>query len=1108
VVTPTAELAYQVAEINLRPFFANLNQGSGKVRVIMPDTIRAIDANGDELDTLNLAGPQLTINANLDFTFQTNISNIADHGCNAGEDPILGFILETMPAIVVPTGLFTVTPAGVEMAGSCMDYNERYNPAAANGYNRPAPNNLSAADSNDGFLRGRYIGGSGTITYTGLEAPFNSTANMSYLTSYPYGFSLELNEPKSLTLANSQIVSGSLGGGTATFMQHQTANEAAQGIVTVHFDDLVVDARGGLYAAVTPDTAAVEWMLPNGFVTGLLNAELYIGQLTTEQRPGQLLGGNASSALWASRPGDSVDLGLENPAVLEPGLNLRRDDHGLFWKACPSGSLIIMPAVVDSYIRRGGISERFQAQINTPVNTNIHGYEADIDNFDLSFLDNFIYDSHITGDLVLPFPADLDLRFISMWFGLDGCIGGGELLNGFENLAYWNTNVNLNHAVFADEGALPALPGYPHWDRVLRTIGAMELPHLALPGQPAPALVGVAIGFQPDGNPYGDVLLAPNRPNFEFDGFPLLLTGLRLNALGEAAQWDANATAAVPPATNWAQEGFVEVQGAIAAPYFGLLVRESGLPGDYPDIQMQLHDNYVGLDEQLKGARVWVDLPVVQVIHEFPNLVYASSALEGQGLLLGFREYEFVPQAAINLLGLPQSAKVVHMDAAVVMEPVNVHFFLGQSAGTAAFRAMAEAIHGENPPLPSNNAMNSWASQLNMSNFARNGYKVLVEDVWSTYSGFANPTFRITTQVLNEYDSQPGQSLPDSDDFGGGTLGAIAAQGVDFNKMRGHVEVDGIGLGMQLEAFQIAMEVIVQLNNEPQPIFYADLVSFMISRYGDYILEGVNMQSSLVGNELALDLTGLYNPGTQAIEAGLGLHKDIGLLHNLETWNINLQEATGAVGLGAGANGGTALRYIGLNLEASWNFIPFKAGAFGGQVLAGTIDPNSPVLQNHFPDVLDHLHIVPAAPGENDATTLLKGAYVRLYGDMTTNGTKVAKVMTVNGGMRFGGWHWSDQGGGDYYGGLAGAFVHTNYLKVVSARGDITFTYEHTPVVDQLSAEAWVAGGIGFCEPETWTSWSTRWWNDKWCWSAGAHTALVYDMVEDDFDASWQFDFE
>ncbi len=1109
IVTPTIGLTYQVAEILARPFFANISYGSGKVRVIMPGTIRTIDANGEELDSLNIAGPQLTLNANLEFSFQTNISNIANHGCDVGDDPILGFNLETMPVTVVPTGLFSVTPAGINMAGSCLDYFERYNPAAG-GYPRPAPGNLNAGDSNDGFLRGRYNGmaGSTQITSDGLDGLFNSTAPMSYVASYPYGFSLELNDPKSLTLADSQIAAGSLGSGTAVFSYQQTITDSIQAAVTVHFSDLTVDARGGLYTAVTPDTASVAWLLPNGFVAGLLNSELYLGQLTTDQRPGQIISGLATSALWATRPGDSIDLGLGNLAVVEPGLNLRRADHGLFWKACPSGEVIILPAIVDSYIRHGGMSERFQAQITTPFNTNIHGYEAVIDNFDLSFLDNLVYDSHITGDVDLPFPTGINLRFISMWFGLNGCIGGGELLNGYENLAYWNSNVNLNHAVFADEGPLPNLPGYPHWDRVLRTIGALELAHLALPNQPAPTLIGVAIGFQPDGNPYDDVVLAANRPNFEFDGFPLLLAGLRLSELGEAATWDANATAAVPPITNWDQKGFVAVQGALAAPYFGLLVRESGLPGDYPDIQMQLHDNYVGFDEQLKGARVWVDLPIVQVVHEFANLVYASSALEGQGLLLGFREYEFVPQVAIDTLGLPPSAKVIHLDTAVIMEPENVHFFLGQSSGTGAFRAMAEAIHGANPPVPTDEAMNIWANQLNMSNVARNGYRALAADVWSTYGVFANPNFRITTQVLNAYESQPGQSLPDSNAFGGGTLGAVQAQGVDFNKMRGQVEVDGLGLGMQLEALQVAMELIVQQPGEPQPIFYAEIISFIISRYGDYILEGVNVQSSLAGNQLALDITGLYNPAAQTIEAGLGLHKELNAHQNLESWNINLHEAAGAVGLGGSVNGITGLRYVGLNLEASWNFVPFKAGAFGGQVLAGTIDPNSPILQNHFPDVLEHLHMVPAAPGENEATTLLKGAYVRLYGDMTTNGGKVAKVMTVNGGVRLGGWYWSDQAGGEYYGGLAGTFVHTNYLKVVSARGDITFTYERTPSVENLSAETWVAGGIGFCEPETWTSWATRWWNDKWCWSAGSYTTLVYDMVADDFDGVWVFDFE
>jgi hypothetical protein len=1104
-VTPAVGLTYQVAEITARPFFANISDGTGKVKIIMPNSLRVVDENGEQLDSLNLAGPEMHINANLGFSFQTNLDNIANHGCAAGEDPILGFSLETMPTIVVPTGVLTASPAGIQMAGSCMDYDERYNPVYAAGNPRPAADNLNAGDSNDGFLRGRYTGSpnSTQISPTGLAGAFTSNVPLSYVASYPYGFSLELNGNKSLVLAESHISVGALGAGTAAFNYNQSLTDETFDKVTVLFNNITVDAQGGLYATVTPDTAAVTWMHPNGFVAGLLHSELYLGQVTSDQRPGQVLGGIASSSLWATRPADSIDLGLENPATLEPGLNIRRADHGIIWKTCPTG-LIPLPAVVDSYIRHSGVSERFQAQIETPFVADIHGYETLIDNFDLSFLDNYLYDSHITGDVDLPFPADLNLRFISMWFELDGCIGGGELLNGFENIAYWGVNVNFNYAEFSKEEGIPNLPGYPNWDRVLRTRGALELPHVSLPNQPAPTLIGVEVGFRPDGQPYGEVLLDENRPDFEFDGFPLLLTGLRLSTQGEAANWDDNATAAgAPNITDWNQVGFVEMQGAISAPYFGLLVRETGGPGDYPHIQMQVHNDYVGFDEQLKGARVWVDLPVVQVTHQFENLVYASSALENHGLLIGFREYEFVPQAGIDALGLPQSAKFIHMDAAVMMEPEHVHFFLGQSAGTAAFRAMAEAVNGASPDLPGDLVMALWAGQLNMSNVAMNGYRDLAAEVWDTYATFANPDFRITTQVLNEYDRQPGQSLPQSDDFGGGTLGIIRNQGVHLNKIRGHVEVDGIGLGMQLEAFQMALELIVQLDDEEYPILHADTVSFMISRYGDYIFEGVDVGTSLVRNDLTLDLTGLYNPNTQAIEAGVGLHKDINLVHDLEMWSISLNELTGAVGLGGGN-----LRYIGLNIEASWNFVPFKAGAFGGQILAGTIDPSSPVLNNHFPDVLAHLHIVPAAPGENSAPTLLKGAYIRLYGDTTQGDTGVAKVYTINGGVRYGGWYWSDEADGEYFGAILGTFIHMNYLKVFSARGDLTFTYEATPEVAQITAAAWLAAGIGSCEPETWTSWETRWWNDKWCWTGGVTQAWTYDYVAQDFDVVMQFDVE
>jgi hypothetical protein len=36
------------------------------------------------------------------------------------------------------------------------------------------------------------------------------------------------------------------------------------------------------------------------------------------------------------------------------------------------------------------------------------------------------------------------------------------------------------------------------------------------------------------------------------------------------------------------------------------------------------------------------------------------------------------------------------------------------------------------------------------------------------------------------------------------------------------------------------------------------------------------------------------------------------------------------------------------------------------------------------------------------------------------------------------------------------------------------------------TGEGWLAAGIGFCEPESWTTWQERWWDDDWCYCAGA----------------------
>jgi hypothetical protein len=59
-----------------------------------------------------------------------------------------------------------------------------------------------------------------------------------------------------------------------------------------------------------------------------------------------------------------------------------------------------------------------------------------------------------------------------------------------------------------------------------------------------------------------------------------------------------------------------------------------------------------------------------------------------------------------------------------------------------------------------------------------------------------------------------------------------------------------------------------------------------------------------------------------------------------------------------------------------------------------------------------------------------------------------------------------------------------------------------------FTGDAWLAGGVGDCEPATWNSWGGRWWNDKWCAQAGARVVVVYTELDDKWDIDYTLDVE
>ncbi|MEM7126355.1 MAG: hypothetical protein AAF702_08525 [Chloroflexota bacterium] len=1119
-VESEAGMSYAVYRVVARSFF--LPGSHGEIRLVLPDNLRSLDQNGVEADVVTLGGPALRLNNDLSWSFSADLADVATHTC---ESPVLAFNLELAPLTLVPLGELRVSSSRFEMSDSCLRYHERNNGA----YARPAPFAFEAGDSNDGFLRTTFQEADGNdtstrITASGLSGAFHSDQVVTWVGSYPYGFNIAASNID-LMIAESQIQSGNIGGGNLIMHYQQTVNETTQGEINVTFEGLTIEAGGALVGDVTQSGGAdaITWRSFN-ILSG--EWEFYAGPVTTNYAPISMV----EIVMWAARPGDQVEVDLPAPALREPGLNRRLAAHQLTW-ACGRAAVFVTHS--DMYVRHGGITQRFQAILEGGFETSIHGYDSVIHQFDVYFLDNRNVDSSIIGDVELPFPANMTLKLVDMWLDPTGCIDGGVVINGEETLDYWEAALAPRSAEFLTFGTEHSMPlnvgEFDGWDAMLRVFGDLSLPKLTTLSNGQQAIIDAGINFQPDGDTLDEVTLGQDQPIYGFTGFSFLMEELRLSRYnagsGESPIWDANANALDAPTIQPAEQGFFEMSGPILVPYFSGLADSNG---NDPVLFVYNGLDYVGFEEQLQAERIWFSRSYeydgttygAEVKHVFDDLVYAHGLGQGSadgGIFVGFDSYELLPDNAVQPAGpFPSDWQVVHVDAGMVLQPDVVDIYGGLSGGVAAFRALAEQIvlNQDNPPSP--NTLQVWGQKLNMNDAGDavneiDEYSALIPAVWPFYVNLTNPSHMDTTSVLNQYDMQEGIDLPTSEDFGGGASGMVRNTDIQFNRLRGNLVRTGSGAAFQFERFDLGMELIVHRAQDARPIFQADTVALTIDRWGEILIEGYDARSSIFRNEnLWFNLTLRVDIPTRYLEGGLSLGTpEVGLLHEFEVWNVTLHDASGA--LGFDLSGGFPLAYVGLDLEGSTNFMPFSSNGFGGQVLFGTIRSDSAVLHNHFAEIMEHLNIVPDGPGSDQSVTeSFQGGYIRMYGDGGLLSDLAAGKLNFDGGVRYGGWYWSNLNadGGNKAGAILGAYAYGRFLAVVTMRGDITFIYAYDAGDHSVSSDAWVAGGIGACEPETWTSWDSRWWHDRWCWTAGARLLLNWNVTQSNFDVDVQIDTE
>ncbi|MDP8245464.1 MAG: hypothetical protein P9L94_15375 [Candidatus Hinthialibacter antarcticus] len=93
-------------------------------------------------------------------------------------------------------------------------------------------------------------------------------------------------------------------------------------------------------------------------------------------------------------------------------------------------------------------------------------------------------------------------------------------------------------------------------------------------------------------------------------------------------------------------------------------------------------------------------------------------------------------------------------------------------------------------------------------------------------------------------------------------------------------------------------------------------------------------------------------------------------------------------------------------------------------------------------------------------------------------------------------WYFAE---GPTYGGKLVAGAYGEGLCVVSVKGEVTLIGGREGSNYYFNGHAWVAGGIGDCEPEDWDTLNDA-YSDKWCYACGASVDLTYKQEQWDVE--------
>ncbi len=1068
-------LSYDVASL-----YMDETTAWGQVNLTLPDGI-VFHYAGTRYDPLPLTDAIL----HQDLSFDAHrawSASCHDH------PPTYAFQTDPLPLRLVPLGPVTFTHETVNLGQTCTQYVDRYTEPAA-----PPPEVGPTPVANHGYLSATYTSTQPIYLYpNGLSGTFSTDEMFSYTTLSPYGFQITA---RGATFGVSQ---GRIGSG----MLFETSLELDYYDVpadrTPHGGSIMVDTpdrtfrgsanhlaigpggalSGQIWAGDNPPSPVI-WM-GGGFILQEEYYQLYIppAETAATRTPWQEV-----VASWANDP------------TVEAGLNLVKDQVDFTWEhcagECASPTVITFPEGVgaDLYLRRGGVTDLLEATISpdSGVTADIYGYEHMFRAFRFAFCENLIYDSEVEADVYLPWPADVTVPLIDMRIDEhNACVNGGTVRGDADPLtpAYWDVDLHPRGVEYRPLDAC---------ERHMWIGGTMDVPHLAPPGDWGAAPIPLEISFEPDGA-FHDVNPVHNQATYLLDGFDFLLSDLSLSRVGDDPDCVTEATLAQPPDNDWNQRGFVALEGSTFAPVFGTLKAKGSLV-DRPRVIVLGWDDYMGFSAQPRALRIWTAAP--GVTWDF-DLVYAQhhNTAEQRGTFAGFRG--------------KRDLEVVDLDQALVLnswsaDARGADLLLGLSSGAGVLRALAETTVSLPPELsgPLVTTMTTWADKFGMD-------VAYIDVLTATWSQFGNRGYTQTTEMIDAWaDTHGDDEIPDVP-TSGATKGDLRDWGLQLDRMRGKVgwTQDEASEDWHFEELRASLWLDVKRPGDDGTLLHADRMTLYVTRDGDYVLEAKGIACDVYVYAVKnVDAILAINPNEPTFEAGL-------TLHDFRVEGVIAERAAAVLGLGRD------LFYVGVLVDdAHPEYAIAGKWRMGGAFLFGSIDPGSHVLRNTgFKSVLEDIGATGASQGNGlDDQGRLVGAYIRVYGEVPIY--DYGCMFRVTAGGEIAAWYFAEVEGANAgcsrYGGRLRGYIHGKLLCVVSARGDLTLEIYRVPPAHgggcgeaSMRGQFWAAGGLGFCEPETWTSWESKWWGDGWCWTAGAMVEAEYDGNTGDWDWDYQAAYE